>query len=195
MGGRFAPTPVPGYGQGERALCYVLRVDFVLPPEEEGVENGHWESGDLSGWYSTPGITVTVGMEAAHTGRYGLELQASGGTLAFWPYVTQTIAIPATWAQPTPSFLYRVLEGGGDDALEVVIAGAEEAVTHTVALTPGGWTHTWRDLSGFAGQTVTLSFGLHRQTPGQRVYVDKVSLGESHIGVHLIYLPLVLRNP
>ena len=169
-------------------------VDFVLPPEDEAVTNGGGESGDLSGWNSGPGMTPTVEMTAAHTGRYGLDLQAGGGTLAFWPYVTQTVSIPSTWAQPTLSFLYRAIQGETGDALQAVIVGTSKQVTHTVALSPGAWTHAWRDLSDFAGQTVTIQFGFQEQTAGQQVYLDEVSVGESKTGVLSVYLPLVLRG-
>ncbi|HDQ72306.1 MAG TPA: hypothetical protein ENN19_09440, partial [Chloroflexi bacterium] len=177
---------------------HLTGVDFVLPPEEDAVSNGGWESGDLSGWSGSFGMTHTVAMTAAHTGRYGLDLQAGGGTLAFWPYVTQTVSIPSTWAQPTLSFLYRAIQGETGDALQAVVVGmgANERVTHTVALSPapGAWTHAWRNLSDFAGQTVTLQFGFQEQTAGQQVYLDEVSVGDARAGVHSIFLPLVLRN-
>jgi hypothetical protein len=169
-------------------------MDFVLPPENEGVTNGGWEAGDLSGWSSGPGVTPTVEITAAHTGHYGLALQASGGTLNFWPYVTQTVSIPDTGSQPTLSFMYRAVQGGPDDALLALVSDGGETVTHTVVLTSGDWTHTWCDLSAFSGQTVTLRFGFQDQTSGQQLYIDEISVGESRMGVHPIYLPLVMRN-
>jgi hypothetical protein len=172
---------------------HLTGVDFVLPPENDAVTNGGWETG-LSGWSSGPSVTPTVEMTATHTGRYGLALEASGGTASFWPYVTQTLSIPSTWAQPTLSFLYKAVEGEADDALQAVVSGGGEAITHTVSLTPAGWTHTWRDLSDFSGQTVTLRLGFQDQTPGQQVYLDEVSVGESEAGVVSVYLPLVMRN-
>ncbi len=176
--------------------AYLTGVDLVLSPEDEAVTNGGWENGDLSGWNSSPGMTVTAQMTAAHTGRYGVNLEASGGTLAFWSYVTQTVPLAADWSQPTLSFLYRAVQGEEGDALQAVIVGTDEQLTHTVALSPaiGAWTHTWRDLSDFAGQTVTLRFGFQEQTAGQQVYLDEISVGESKAGVLSVYLPLVMRS-
>ncbi len=169
-------------------------VDFVLPPAAEGVRNGGWESGTLDDWHSSPGVTHTVETTAAHTGHYGLVLRASGGTLAFWPYVTQTVRIPSAWTQPTLSFLYRVVEGRANNALQAVVVGEGERMTYTIALASSAWTHVWRDLSGFTGQTVTLQFGFQEQTTGQQVHLDEVSVGETRAGIHSIYLPLVMRN-
>ncbi len=173
---------------------HLTGVDLVLPPENEAVINGGWETGDLSGWNSGPGVTPTVEMTATHTGLYGLAVEASGGTVSFWPYVTQTLSIPSTWARPTLSFLYRKVADGADDALQAVISGGGEVITHTVPLTLTSWTHIWHDLSIFSGQTVTLRFGFEEQTPGQQVYLDEVSVGETEAGVVAVYLPLVIRN-
>jgi hypothetical protein len=49
-------------------------------------------------------------------------------------------------------------------------------------------------LSDFASQTVTLQFGFQEQTAGQQVYLDEVSVGEARVGVHSIFMPLVLRQ-
>ncbi len=169
-------------------------VDLVLPPEDEAVTNGGWETGDLSNWNSGPGVTPTVEMAAAHTGRHGVRLSATGGILGFWPYITQTISVPVTWSQPTLSFMYRVMQGSTGDVLLATVSNGNEPITHTVSLTPGGWMHAWHDLGAFSGQTVTLRFGFQDQTGTQQVYLDEISLGESKPGAFPIYLPLVLRN-
>jgi hypothetical protein len=173
-------------------------VDFVLPPLDDALTNGGWETGDLGGWSAGPGVTPTVEMAATHTGHYGLNLEMSGGTLVFWPYVTQPVSIPVTWSQPTLSFLYRVVQSSpGNDLLATVSTGSD-SLTHTLSLTPGEWRHTWLDLSALSGQAVTLSLGFRGQ-PGtqqmaQQVYVDELSLGAFRPGVYSTYLPLVLRS-
>jgi hypothetical protein len=173
-------------------------VDFVLPPLDDALINGGWETGDLGGWSPGPGVTPTVEMSATHTGHYGLDLEMSGGTLVFWPYVTQPASIPATWSQPTLSFLYRVVQSSPGNELLATVSATGDSLTHTLPLTPGEWTHTWLDLSALSGQTVTLSLGFRGQ-PGtqqmaQQVYVDELSLGAFRPGVYSTYLPLVLRS-
>jgi hypothetical protein len=173
----------------------VSGVDFVLPPEDDVVVNGGWESGSLSGWHTGPNVAPEVEEDVGHTGHYGLHLHATGGTLAFWPYVTQTVTISDTWVRPTLSFMYQVDEGDGvDDALLATVSNGGEVVTRTVTLVPGGWAHAWQDLSAFAGETVALKFGFREQTGGQRVYVDEISVGDARVGVYPLYLPLIARN-
>ena len=137
-------------------------------------------------------------MTTTHTGHYGLDLERSGGTLAFWPYVTQPVSIPATWSQPTLSFLYRVVQASPGNELLAIISATGGSLTHTLPLAPGEWTHTWLDLSALSGQATTLSLGFRGQpgTPqmAQQVYLDELSLGESRRGVYSTYLPLVLRS-
>ncbi len=169
-------------------------VDFVLPPEDDAVGNGGWETGTFEAWHSSSAVTSTVVMTGAHTGHYGIGLKAGSGTLTFWPYVTQTVAISSTWSQPTLSFMYRAFRGEAEDALLATVSDGNEVITHTVPLTVGGWRHTWRDLSAFSGQTVTLKFGFQSQVNRQHIYLDEVSIGETEAGSHDIYLPLVLRQ-
>jgi hypothetical protein len=172
----------------------VSGVDFVLPPEDEAVVNGGWESGSLSGWHSGVGVEPTVALAASHTGRYGLHLEAIGGTLGFWEYITQSVSIPATWTQPTLSFLYRVVEGDEDDALLATVSEGGDVISHSVPLSADGWTHSWHHLDAFSGQTVTLQFGFRDQTTDQQIYLDEISVGDTRTGVFPLYLPSVARN-
>jgi hypothetical protein len=165
-------------------------IDFVLPPENDLITNGGWETGALNGWHAVAGITPTVVTTATHTGRYGLQLNAAGGTLGFWPYVTRTVSIPSGWAKPTLSWLYRAVNSG--NAFQAIVSNISNTVIHTLPITPGGWTHVCHDLTVFKGQTVTLSFGFSNQS-GQ-VYLDEISLGDSRAGMYPVYLPIVTRN-
>ena len=171
---------------------FLSGMDFVLPPTDEAVSNGGWETGDVDGWNLGLGVTASAEMTAAHTGRYGAHLQARGETVMFWPYITQTISIPSTWSQPTLSFMYQTIVGEQDAALLAIVSNNDAVVTHTVSLTPGDWAHTWSDLSAFSGQTATLSFGFVDQTIAQQIYLDEISVGQTKVGVHSIYLPLTL---
>ncbi len=190
-----------GFGQlpplyGVEVSTHLSGVDFVLPPLDEGVTNGGWESGNLNGWYSGSGMMPMVEMDAAHTGHYGLQLGTSGGTgsLGFWPFVIQTVSVPGTWSRPTLSFMYRVTQGDVSDKFLLRVSGDSNVITPSVTLIPGEWTHTWYDLSAFSGQTVTLDLGFQDQTGVQQIYLDEISLGKAGAGVFPVYLPLVVRS-
>ena len=49
-------------------------VDFVLPPAQDAVVNGGWETGDLTGWQVEPVGCGHRRTAAAHTGLHGLRL-------------------------------------------------------------------------------------------------------------------------
>jgi hypothetical protein len=170
--------------------------DCVLPPANDAMLNGGFESGDLSGWTSDPAVTATVEMSAAHTGGYGLRLESSGsGSLDFEPSITQTVAISSGWSQPTLSWLYQVTQANSGDALVVVASSESTVLTTTLPITPGAWLHDWVDLSAFSGQTITLRFGFQTQAVSQELALDEVSVGDSLTGAYNVYLPLVMRSP
>lgn len=168
--------------------------NFVIPPENNAVTNGGWETGDLSGWNAAPGLTPTVEMIATHTGYYGVQLESSGSITGFHPHLTQTVSIPPTWTQPTLSFVYHPIQGEAGEALLVVASSISDTITHSASLTPNDWTHAWLDLSALSSSTATLHFGFSDQSDVQQVYLDEISVGEAKTGVYSVYLPLVMRN-
>ncbi len=170
-------------------------LDFVLPPQEQAIVNGGWESGDMTGWHSSLGITPTVEITAAHTGHYGLRLELSGTMTIPQPCLAQTVLIPGDWSQPTLSWLYHVAQASAGDALLVEIVGSSATLTYTIPMTPSGaWMHAWYDLSALAGQTTTVRFGFQSLTGTQQIYLDEISLGQSKIGVFPVYLPIIALN-
>jgi hypothetical protein len=170
-------------------------IDFVLPPIDDAIVNGGWETGDLSGWSAGTGLTHTVEMTAAHTGRYGLRLESSGsGGFDFEPSITQTVVISAGWARPTLSWLYQGIQATPGDAVLIAVSHEGTLITGTVPITTGMWLHEWLDLSAFSGQTVTLQFGFQTQAAGQQIVLDEICVGDSTAGVYSIYLPLIRRS-
>jgi hypothetical protein len=172
-------------------------VDFVLPPEQDAVVNGGWETGDLTGWQVEPGAAVAASSLAAHTGLNGLrvgspEATASIALPSIWQ-IAQGVTLPAELAKPTLSWFYRVVSGAPGESLLIQISNGANEVTREIPLAPGGWTHAWADLSAFSGQTVTLRIGLLGASP-REVYLDEVSIGATRVGVYPVRLPLIARQ-
>jgi hypothetical protein len=165
--------------------------EFVLPPVNDTITNGGWETGDLSGWSVDPAITATVGLAAAHTGNYGLQLRTPAAIADDTPVVTQTILISGT--QPMLSFMYRVAQGSSDP-FGVSVIGDSTVITRSLDLTPGDWTHTWLDLTTLNGQTITVTFSFQDPTAVQEIHLDEISIGDTAPGGYSIYLPIVRRG-
>ena len=174
-------------------------LDFVLPPKLNAVADGAFEAGSLSAWGVTPGLSATLEMSAAYSGRYGLNLQAQDITLArvtgstSGPCITQSVTIQAAWQRPTLSWMVRVLQGNTGDALVVSAISGTTVVSQSVALVPGGWMQGWLDLSALRGQTATVCIGFAAQTTPQAVDIDDVSVGDSPIPVYRLYMPIIRR--
>jgi hypothetical protein len=49
-------------------------IDFWLPPPDDQIENGQYETGNLTGWQAGGDAPHFVTTEAAHTGKFGLRL-------------------------------------------------------------------------------------------------------------------------
>jgi len=163
----------PGFGSVPDTLLNAsgdATFTFVLPPADDRVTNGGFETGSLNAWEVTGGgasISTTL-----HTGQYAAKrTPAPGGASAF----SQAITVDVVLQQPTLSFLYYLPENASGDEFSVKVNGDTElAVLSTISPT-AGWTHAWADLSAFSGQTVTLSFQI--SGTGAAVYIDEVTLG------------------
>lgn len=167
-------------------------LDFYLPPTEEALTNGQFETGDLSGWESVIGGNGASAItDTAHTGDYGVELSDDGSPAAA-AALNQSVVIPGTLQDPTLSVLYRT---SGDDAAWVAVQGSAQTVSQALSTPATAWSHAWLDLSALQGQAVTVVVGLDNPPGGSGwLVVDEVSLGPAVPGVRKVYLPLVLRQ-
>jgi len=99
--------------------------------------------------------------------------------------IAQTITIPVEMTNPTLSFVYLFtnLSDNPADGLSVQV---EDGITTTTLFSTTSntedWTHTWVNLSQWAGQTITLTLGIHQTAgyPRGGVYLDEVTVGPAH---------------
>jgi hypothetical protein len=165
-------------------------VDFYLPPVDDVVTKGQFETGDLSGWTETAGAGEIVVTETAHSGDYAVALTGE-------VTLTQSVDIP-TSENPTFSVLFQYLSDGEQSVQQAVLDEPLiilDGVTQTLAYTPTAyttdWTHLWWNVSALAGDAATITF---KSSAGDLLIVDEVSIGASTPGVQRIYLPLVLHQ-
>ena len=100
-------------------------------------------------------------------------------------WISQRLTLPITLTSPGLSFLYRI-DGSSSDAAAAFTVTAETDLAATAVFTtfetPGAaWRHVWRDMSAFAGQSITLTFAIDPQdgSGGARLALDEVSLGST----------------
>ncbi|MDP2662551.1 MAG: carboxypeptidase regulatory-like domain-containing protein, partial [Dehalococcoidia bacterium] len=146
--------------------------DFALPPKNDAVQNGGFESG-LAGWI-TSGTVVTQTFR--HTGDWGSTISKTG---AF----SQTLTIPSSQAPTALSFFYRTPAPGLSDRLEVQVVGSK-TVSFVFPLSLNTWQQGWVDTSGLQGKAEVL----FRFTGQGDIWLDEVALGSSP---YRIFLPLV----
>ena len=99
--------------------------------------------------------------------------------------ISQRLTLPVTLTSPGLSFLYRI-DGSATDAQAAFTVTAETDLgaiaVYTSLETPGTpWQHVWRDMSAFAGQSITLTFAIDPRdgSGGARLALDEVSLGST----------------
>jgi hypothetical protein len=173
---------------------------FYLPPIDDQIIDGHFESGDLSAWIATGDITPTI-TTTAHTGFNGVLLGGTvpSGTLTIAPYhstIEQTITVPPTLTLGTLSLVYKIAQADPvSDTLSVSIIGPTETLAYSLPLTSSGWTHQWWDVSTWTAPTATVRIELtHGSNLGSTSAVlDDISWGSSNKGGKIVYLPVIYR--
>jgi hypothetical protein len=173
---------------------------LYLPPLDDQIGDGHFESGMLLAWNPTGDLTPTI-TTTAHTGSYAALLGGTvpSDTLSTGPYLSaieQTLTMPVTLTNGTLSLLCEVTAADPlSDTLTAYLIGPTDTLTLTLPLTTSGWTHQWFDVAAWTAPTATLRLEL--STPDKErpvgVLVDEVTLGASPIGSYPAYLPIMPR--
>lgn len=167
-------------------------VDLVLPPLDDVVDDGGFESG-WGDWQ--PGGTLTpTRVTAAHTGNWAALLGGAGEL----SWLRQPLSLPTGLTDATLSFLVRLdNDAEGSSTLQVALEGTPISLTQTVSA--GGWSHVWLPVETAAGhrngigtsQVVTLTFTV---SDSAALRLDEVSLGSALPGANYVYLPIVVRE-
>lgn len=157
-------------------------LDFVLPPEDDIVGNGGFESG-LASWQ--PGGTPSPApISEAHTGSGAVRLGGGTGTSS----LRQSLTVPDTLTDPTLSFLVRLDSTGGKSTLGVELSGMPKK---SIEVLTTDWTHVWFPVDAATGRTATLTFTV---SGNPAVRLDEVSLGSALSGGSWTFVPIISRG-
>ena len=158
----------------------------VLPPRQDFVQNGHFESDPAPTWNVSGEVALTTRAAGAHSGRHGLQLGWESGGIS---RIAQTITLPPDIHAPTLSFVYRYQSEipMPPDAFSLVAQDTEGHATPLLATNANtfsptltdGWAHAWFDMDAWRGETITLTFALTNtmQEAPTWVILDEVTLG------------------
>ena len=181
----------PGYGNlppTSFAAAADAQVTVVLPPLDDVVRDGHFESGHLpAGGWSVSGSPAPAAMDfARHTGNYGAVLGQSGYQGYLTPVdfdLIQKVTIPASLSAPILSFVYQLDRGPApaQGAFDVRLSNGSGTTTLMTTSGATDWAHRWFDLTPWLGQSVTLTFHLRQEATAYavRVRLDEVTIGSS----------------
>ena len=173
-------TPAPMHGLSTTAP---LTVTFVMPPLNDSVQNGDFES-DLSGWQAEGSVQVA---SYSHTGDHSVAFTGSGS-------LVQTTTVPENG---TLSWMHELSPAATTapqiTAAYLQVSSAQSGTISTTLHLRSRWTHQLLDVSSLSGTQVTIT--VQAEGSGSNVlYLDEFSLGPTAPGKATVYLPLVLRQ-
>ncbi len=169
---------------------------FYLPPSDNRITDGDFESGTLSNWQAFGEITPTM-TTTAHTGNAAVLLGGTTTQPNTGPWrstLEQSIVFSPALVSGTLSLLYQVVAANPlSDTLQAYLIGSTETMSYALPLTSSGWIHQWWDISAWSAPTATLRIELAQGDKDRlvNVIVDEVSLGSVAAKSHDAYLPLM----
>lgn len=171
---------LPGYGSLPETSFALSDGDatiaVTLPPANDVLVDGDFESGLLDGWQVNNPQWVMPQAAKRHTGAYSVYFTANSSAAST---LSQEVTIPAEMTNPTLSLSYLLAsEVGVPPLLEVRVT--DDTATQTVLMLSEAhatWQHPWADLSAWRGETVTLTF--YRPAGLRDAYLDDISLGST----------------
>ena len=172
-----------------------------LPPIDDAIADGHFESGTLSAWNVSGDVVIPVITSTAHTGDYAVQL---GGPIALaapdgsaaHSIIAQTVSVSPTGASGTLSLMYRVVSTDPlYDTLTAYVMGVTDTLTFTLPMTATAWTHAWFDVSAWSEPTATVQIDLAAAdvAPPTIIILDEITWGSVIDQSHLVFLPLIRR--
>ena len=163
---------------------------FVLPPTDDVMTNGGFESG-LSGWNASGPAGFAALADGGHTGDHAAYIRTDGTSTGQLMQVVSS-AVPAD--EPALSLVYAVSGTTTTSArLWAIVEGSGGTASNSATLGSAGWHHLWVDLASLAGQTVTVTIKLD-STAATGVLVDEVSLGSGSKEAYAVFLPVIQRG-
>jgi hypothetical protein len=175
--------------RGIQVAGNVEGLTFVLPPQDDAVDNGGFEAGSLAGWQ--PGGSVAPALDPrAHTGDAAVLMGGAGASST----LGQVPSPAAGASEPALSLMARLAQPGPAGEIEIRLSNTttlSPPVTYTLPVASEAWTHAWYDLTGLISEPFTLTFSV---SDTAAILLDEISLGSAVPGGHQTYLPIVDKN-
>ncbi|MFC2015574.1 GDSL-type esterase/lipase family protein [Chloroflexota bacterium] len=183
--GRYGPLPPM---QDLQVNDNVTNLEFVLPPHDDTIANGGFETGTLDSW-QLGGSVEPEWTSLSHTGTGGAQLApGSGGS-----DLNQIVSPSLPLSDATLSFMVRLVVAGSPALLNVELSDSDPGspdLVETLSIDTDEWMHVWYDASALTTAPFVLSLGVSNNPA---VYVDEVRLGSAIQGQFWTYLPITRR--
>lgn len=196
----------------------ISNINFILPPSDDLIIDGGFESGTLNSW-SGRGLIEPIIADTANTGEYAVllgytssssyqqQFDMSNGNIDFHGVsnqnqiecnscISQIITISNSIKQPTLSLNYKLKSNYPSSSnFTISLKNPSAVITYTLYKTAEDWEHSWFDLSAFIGEPTQIIIDTDKGLPETPtiVILDDISLGSASSGTSKIFIPLALK--